>query len=79
MPAVVADPPRWRGEDLATLSALSIATGRRRVYRGYLKAPDFFPCFCCTAEILQGRRKKRLSEKKVPLITKKLPFRAYFY
>lgn len=56
-----------------------IAAGRRRVHRGYLKAPGFFPVSIALQKFCKGEGKKILSEKKVPLITKKLPFRDYFY
>lgn len=83
MPAVVADPQRWCGEGLATLSALSYYNRREEDIQRLLKSPQLFPGFYCTSENLQGRRqkkkKKRLSEKKVPLLTRKLPLRAYCY
>lgn len=72
MPAVVADSPRWRWEGMATLSALSYCNRKEEDIQRLFKSPQNFPCFYCTAEILQRRReKKRLSEKKVPLITEK--------
>lgn len=57
MPAGVADPPRWEG--LATLSALSIATGRRRIYRGYLKAPKTFPVSISLQKFCKGEGEKK--------------------
>lgn len=59
MPAVVADPLRWRGEGLANHSALSYCNRKEEDIQRLLKSPQLFPCFYCTAEILQGRRKKK--------------------
>lgn len=79
MSAAVADPRRWYGEGLATLSVLSYCNRREEDIQRLLKSPQLFPGFYCTSEILQGRRekkKKRLSEKKVSLLTKKISFKS---
>lgn len=77
MLVAAADPLRWWGAGLATLSALSYCNWREENIQILLKNPQFFPGFYCTSEILQERRKKKkLNWKEGTLVNWKTSFKS---